>query len=253
MNLISSPVILGNQVLRDSQFDILINHRVAVLTNPTGVFMDTMLHIVDEMNTNENANIIAVFGPEHGFRGDKQAEIGDEMLYVDGSTGLPVYSAYNMKISQISDILIEKNITAIVVDMQDVGVRLYTFFWTMYNVMNAVKDAHNRNHNILFVVCDRPNPLSGNIVDGPQLDITCCASGYGLFPITHIHGLTIGELALLFNTVIQLPADNINVIKMLNWRRDMKWNDTGFRLLLIFLLRCQYWHTALQYFLKPHQ
>jgi uncharacterized protein YbbC (DUF1343 family) len=90
-----------------------------------------------------------------------------------------------------------------------------------------VKEAYIHNHNILCIVCDRPNPLGGNIVDGPQLDMSCCASGYGLFPITHIHGLTIGELSLLFNTNIDLPHEQIHVIKMVNWKRDMPWNDTG--------------------------
>lgn len=225
--VLATPTILGNQILRDSNYKVLQNHRVAVLTNPTGVFADTMVHIVDEMNINPDVNIICVFGPEHGFRGDKQAETGDELIYIDNSTKLPVYSAYNMNISQISQVLINMNITAIVVDMQDVGVRLYTFIWTMYNVMLAAKNTIDNGHEVVFITCDRPNPLGGLIVDGPMLNMSCCSSGYGEFPITHVHGMTIGELTMLFNTEVGLPPQNIQVIKMLHWNRAMTWKDTS--------------------------
>ncbi len=132
-------------------------------------------------------------------------------------------------------ILNEMQIEAVVVDMQDVGVRLYTFIWTMYNLMQAVADA---NLKIKFLVCDRPNPISGNFITGPLLNLTCCASGYGRSPITHVHGMTIGELALYFNSpvdgvtaagqgFIYPPIRDLQVLTMDGWRREMMWRDTG--------------------------
>ena len=115
----ASPVVtLGNMVLRDGGYSQLQGHRVAVLTNPTGVFVDTMDHLVDAMYTEDNVNLVAVFGPEHGFRGDKQAETGDPLVYVDDFTQLPVFSAYNMTSPELSAVLVRLNITMVVVDMQ---------------------------------------------------------------------------------------------------------------------------------------
>jgi uncharacterized protein YbbC (DUF1343 family) len=204
----------------------ITGHRIAILTNPTGVFVDSMEHIVDVMAAEQFLDVVAVFGPEHGFRGEKQAETGDEIMYIDEATQLPVFSAYNMDPPEITQVLIDMNITMVLVDMQDVGVRLYTFIWTMYDVMTAAASP-TLNSAVSFVITDRPNPLGGLLVDGPLLNMSCCASGYGLYPITHIHGLTIAELALLFNKAVHLPAANIITIPMRNWRRHMTWTETG--------------------------
>lgn len=118
MGLAAPVVTLGNMILRDSGFELLKGHRVAVLTNPTGVFVDNMKHIVDVMNDDSGVDIVAVFGPEHGFRGDKQAETGDPLFYIDESTQLPVFSAYNMTSLEISGVMERLNITTVVVDMQ---------------------------------------------------------------------------------------------------------------------------------------
>jgi uncharacterized protein YbbC (DUF1343 family) len=115
----ATPVVtLGNVVLRDSGFSQLKGHRVAVLTNPTGVFADSMSHIVDVMKDDSSLDIVAVFGPEHGFRGDKQAETGDPLFYIDAATQLPVFSAYNMTSLELSAVMVHLNITTVVVDMQ---------------------------------------------------------------------------------------------------------------------------------------
>jgi uncharacterized protein YbbC (DUF1343 family) len=115
----ATPVVtLGNVVLRDSGFSQLKGHRVAVLTNPTGVFADSMSHIVDVMKDDSSLDIVAVFGPEHGFRGDKQAETGDPLFYIDAATQLPVFSAYNMTSLELSAVMVRLNITTVVVDMQ---------------------------------------------------------------------------------------------------------------------------------------
>lgn len=175
----------------------------------------------------ETLDIVAIFGPEHGFRGEKQAETGDNLVYIDEQTKLPVFSAYNMNPDQISTVLETMNITAVLVDMQDVGVRLYTFIWTMYDVMVAC-GRDNIYGKVSLIVCDRPNPLGGLLVNGPMLNMSCCRSGYGEYPIPHIHGLTIAELAVLFNTSpeINLPSQNIIPIKMNKWQRHMLWKDT---------------------------
>lgn len=189
--------------------------------------MDNMQHIVDVMAKEESLDVVAVFGPEHGFRGEKQAETGDEAMYIDEATGLPVFSAYNMSPEEMAKVMIDLNVTAVLVDMQDVGVRLYTFVWTMYNVMTAVSLDTSLRENTVIVITDRPNPIDGVTVDGPLIDMSCCASGYGLFPITHIHGLTIAELAVLFNSAINLPPRNILPVLMKRWRRSYTWADTG--------------------------
>ena len=212
---INNIIRFGNQLLRDNNYEDLIGERVGILSNPSGVFPDTLQHIVDNMyqyqqqeyiNTNTNLwSLVAIFSPEHGFRGEKQAETGDPDVYIDETTGLPVYSAYSLTEIELSDIFIKQNITMLVVDMQDVGVRLYTFIWTMYDMMNATKIAtetvtksETETKSMKFLVLDRPNPIGGDLVEGPLIDMECCASGYGKVPITHIHGMTIGELGLFF-------------------------------------------------------
>ena len=160
---------------------------------------------------------MAVFSPEHGFRGEKQAESGDPIVYRDEVTGLPVFSAYNMTPSELSHVLTRMNITMVVVDMQDVGVRLYTFIWTMYNMMEAATSA-----DVTVLVTDRPNPL-GNIIDGPLLNTSCCISGYGRFAIPHMHGMTIAELASLFASTLHT---SLITVTMLHYHRTMSWDAT---------------------------
>jgi uncharacterized protein YbbC (DUF1343 family) len=188
-----------------------------------------MTLIVDEMAQDERLNVVMVLSPEHGFRGDKQAETGDPLFYIDQPTGLPVFSAYNMTVPQIAEVLRSMDVEAVLVDMQDVGVRLYTFVWTTYNVMEAVSLLHQTNTSSItrVVVTDRPNPLGGELVDGPLVNMSCCASGYGKLPIPFLHGMTIGELALLFNDALRIPSEYLLVVSMLNWQRAMVWTNAG--------------------------
>lgn len=116
---LSDRVTLGNEIIRSSNYSLLRNRTVAILSNPSGVFQDTMQHIVD--NSLENfVNVKLILSPEHGFRGDHQAETGDPVLYIDNSTGLPVLSAYKLNSSELSDALRGFGIDAILVDIQDV-------------------------------------------------------------------------------------------------------------------------------------
>jgi uncharacterized protein YbbC (DUF1343 family) len=232
--LVSAKVELGNQHLRDSSWSTIQGHRVAILTNPSGVFADSLEHIVDVMAVEDSKNdydLVAIFGPEHGFRGEKQAETSDPAVpYVDQATGLPVYSAYALSVEEMADIFVTMNISAVVVDMQDVGVRLYTFVWTMYNVQNATAQATNSQRSVhqssmKFVILDRPNPLGGDLVDGPVVDMDCCSSGYGLAPIPHVHGMTMGELGTLFYANY-LPGNySLDVVKTTGWHRQNSWTD----------------------------
>jgi uncharacterized protein YbbC (DUF1343 family) len=223
----SSNTILGNSILRDDNYSILKGERIAILSNPTGIFQDSFTHIVDDMNSKSNQldfDLVLILGPEHGFRGDQQAESGDPLYYKDNATGLPVISAYYLTPSNITNVLDVSNITAIVVDIQDVGTRLYTFIWTMYQVMLA---ASNSNHNIRIIVCDRPNPLGGIIVDGPMMDMDY-SSGYAYANIPFLHGMTIGELSIYFNSLFDKPlVSGIEVIKMKDWNRSMLFKDTN--------------------------
>ena len=155
-------------------------------------------------------------------------------MYQDTATGLPVFSVYKMSNEAISALIIDMNITTVLVDMQDVGVRLYTFIWTMYDVLNASFSANaGRTSDVVkMVICDRPNPLGGEVVDGPLLNISCCASGYGKAPITHVHGMTMGELSMLFQDQLatqyqrQGAGVEVTVYKMDGWQRSMSWADT---------------------------
>ena len=225
---------LGNVLLRKNNYEIIKDDRIMVLSNPTGIFSHNLVHIVDDMRFNSKIDIVGIFSAEHGFRGEKQAETGDPLVYIDSYTNLPVFSAYKLDVDNITSVLLEYKVTAVVVDIQDVGVRLYTFIWTMYKVMQATANLVGSSADIRFIICDRPNPLGGLLVDGPVLNLTCCASGYGRSPITHLHGMTIGELGLLFNSpnkensgFIQPPLNKLEILHMVGWKREMTFESCG--------------------------
>lgn len=253
VEVVSARTIVGLEKLKADSYNLLYGHRVAVLTNPTGIFPVNLVHVVDDLHsfavnsdTAGRLEFVMILGPEHGFRGEKQAETGDSSIYWDNSTGLPVLSAYSMSRGELRDTLLAYNITAILVDMQDVGVRLYTFIWTMYNVMSAFSSIRQVNPHYsdqVFVVCDRPNPNGGILVDGPMLN-PAFASGYGWVNIPFLHGMTIGELSLLFNDELSLtdtppssgktlrtipPLSGLKVVPMQGWTRSMIFSSTGLR------------------------
>ena len=201
--------------------------RVAILANPTSL-LPGYEHIVDSMATSD-VNVVAVLAPEHGFRGDHQAGSGDKRNepYTDNRTGLPVYSVYGLEGAELSDLLKRTTANTIVYDIADVGVRFYTFIWSMWDVMRASHDANVTK----FVVLDRPNPLGGVAVQGPVLDYPAFSSFIGRLPIPLRHGMTTGELARLFHGVYLSPvarlALNFTVVPMQGWRRSMSWPETG--------------------------
>ncbi|MFE5429660.1 exo-beta-N-acetylmuramidase NamZ domain-containing protein [Peribacillus simplex] len=206
----------GIEVLLKEEKDVLSGKKVGLITNPTGI--DSKLtSIVDLLNDDPDINLTALFGPEHGVRGDAQAGASVE-YYIDEKTGLPVYSLYGKTKKPTPEML--KDVEVLVFDIQDVGTRYYTYIYTMAYAMEAAKE-----NDIPFIVLDRPNPQGGVSVDGPVLEPEF-SSFVGLYPIPLKHGMTVGELATLFNKEFKIGAD-LKVIKMKGWKRDMDYDETG--------------------------
>ena len=212
----------GIEVLRDGGYEVLRGQRVGIITNPTGVLPD-LRHEVDEMVASGEVNIVAVFGPEHGFRGTSQAGQGEE-FFIDAKTGLPVYNAYSDR-NRMAELFDEVGLDTVVFDIQDVGARFYTFIWTMYLAMEAAAATGKR-----FVVLDRPNPNTGRQAMGPVLHPEH-ATFVGLKPISQQHGMTVGELAQLFNGEFLPQAVgtqvDLTVVPIRGWFRDMWFEETG--------------------------
>lgn len=210
----------GIEVLRETQFALLKGKRIGLITNPTGV--DSKLKsTVDILAGAQNVQLVALFGPEHGVRGTLPA--GEYVAdAVDSLTGLPVYSLYGRTRKPSPEML--KNIDVLVYDIQDIGVRSYTYIATMALTMEAAAE-----NNIEYVVLDRPNPLGGLRVEGNIVE-----KGYesfvSPFPIPYIYGLTCGELARLLNGERMLKGGitcKLIVVPMHGWKRSMTFAQTG--------------------------
>lgn len=204
----TSAPLLGIDVLLSSRLDLLRGKRVGLVTNATG--MDHALRSsVDRFAARSDFRLVALFGPEHGVRGDVQA--GDKVASSrDAVTGLPVHSLYGEHREPTPEML--AGVDVLVFDIQDVGTRFYTYPYTLAGVMRAAKRA-----DIPVIVADRPDPLGGVRVEGPVLD-PALASFVGMFPIPIRHGMTIGELATLFNTGFGIGAE-LHVVAMQGWQR----------------------------------
>ncbi|MCV9900103.1 DUF1343 domain-containing protein [Exiguobacterium sp. N5] len=196
--------------------EILKGKRVGLITNPTGINAERT-SIVDLFDQSDDFELTALYGPEHGVRGDAQAG-STVSSYIDDVTGLPVYSLYGATKKPTPEML--QDVDVLVFDIQDVGTRYYTYIYTMAYAMEAAAE-----NGIPFVVLDRPNPQGGLRVDGPVLDPDY-SSFIGLYPIPLKHGMTVGELARLFNTEYQIQAD-LEVVKMKGWKRSMMYENTG--------------------------
>jgi uncharacterized protein YbbC (DUF1343 family) len=209
----------GFEVLRAGGYAQLRGQKIGMVANPTAVIRD-LSHEVDIMHASSDVDLIAVFGPEHGFRGSAQAG-GSEGSYKDLRTGIPVYDAYAKSVTQITADFTKSGIDTVVFDIQDAGSRFYTYIWTMHDCMKAAAGAGKK-----FVVLDRPNPLGGAQATGPVLHPEY-ASGVGKEPIAEQHGMTVGELALLFDGEFFGGTVKPQVIKMRGWRRGTWFEDTG--------------------------
>ncbi|MCL7364674.1 exo-beta-N-acetylmuramidase NamZ family protein [Streptomyces ardesiacus] len=209
----------GFERLADDGYARLDGQRVGVVTNPTGVTRDVR-HIVDVMHADGRVNLTAVFGPEHGFRGTAQAG-GSEGRYDDPATGLPVYDTYLKSGQPLADVFTASGVDTVVFDIQDVGARFYTYIWTLFDCMEAASLAGKR-----FVVLDRPNPVTGRAALGPVLHKEF-ATFVGREPIAQAHGMTVAELALLFNGEFLPSPVPLETVTMTGWKRSEFYDASG--------------------------
>jgi uncharacterized protein YbbC (DUF1343 family) len=209
------PVTLGSTTLLAS--GRLRGLRVGVVANPASVDHEYR-HVVDVLAAAPDVRLTAIFGPQHGFASDVQDNMIETPHAHDARRHVPVYSLYSDTREPLPEML--DGLDALVIDLQDIGARIYTYIYTMANCLRACQ-----RHGVHVIVCDRPNPIGGVAVEGPMLE-----AGYesfvGQFAIPMRHGLTIGELARLFNTRFGIGAD-LEVAPMHGWRREMYWDGTG--------------------------
>lgn len=224
----SHPVMLGIDVLESEGFAAIRGKNIGLLTHPAGVNAHG-ISTIDILRHAPGVHLVALFSPEHGVRGEFSASI-NQADHVDARTGLPIYSLYNginkgkPSRSQL------RGIDAVVVDLQDIGSRSYTFIGAMKMCMAGCFE-----NGVEVVVLDRPNPLGGLKVDGPPLDAQWVQTFVGAFRVPYVHGLTIGELARMAKEapdVLGIPdavreRGRLVVIPMRGWRRSMRWPDTG--------------------------
>jgi uncharacterized protein YbbC (DUF1343 family) len=211
------PVRLGLERLLDGPDRKLIaGQRIGLVCNPASV--DSRLaHASDRLSAG-GATLTALFGPQHGFRSDLQENMIESPHGQDARRRVPVHSLYSETREPTAEMLADVDV--LVIDLQDVGTRIYTYIYTLANCLRAA-----RRHGIRVVVCDRPNPINGVDIEGALLD-PAYASFVGQFPIPMRHGLTIGEAARLFNDHFGLNAA-VDVVPMDGWARSMYFDETG--------------------------
>lgn len=209
----------GFERLAADGYALLDGQRVGVVTNPTGITRDVR-HIVDVMHGDDRVDLIAVFGPEHGFRGTAQAG-GSEGRHDDPATGLPVYDTYLKSGQALADIFTASGVDTVVFDIQDVGARFYTYIWTLFDCMESARTAGKR-----FVVLDRPNPVTGRAALGPVLHKEF-ATFVGRQPISQAHGMTVAELARLFNGEFLPSPVPLETVRMSGWKRSDFYDASG--------------------------
>lgn len=221
----SPKVMLGIDVLESMNFAQISGKRVGLLTHPAGVNRYGVSSI-NVLRRAKNVRLTALFGPEHGIYGNEKADV-PVLDKIDKRTGLPVFSLYGKYRKPTPEML--KKIDVLLVDLQDVGARSYTYVSCMLRAMEACFE-----NNKEIIILDRPNPLGGLKVDGPNLDMKF-KSYVGMFQVPYVHGLTIGELARFAKatkgameiTSRQQRNGKLTVIPMRGWKRSMLWNQTG--------------------------
>ena len=208
-------VVLGSERLLES--GTLAGRRVGVVCNPASIDGE-FRHIADRLAADTRVRLAALFGPQHGFRSDVQENMIETGHGRDEIRRVPVYSLYSETREPTSEMLGELDV--LVIDLQDVGTRIYTYIYTVAYCLRAA-----RRHGVKVIVCDRPNPIGGIAVEGPMLE-RGFESFVGLYPIPMRHGMTIGELARLFNEHFGIGAD-LEVVTMAGWTRGMYADQTG--------------------------
>ncbi|HBR93410.1 MAG TPA: DUF1343 domain-containing protein [Opitutae bacterium] len=223
----AAPIYLGIDVLEQSGFRAIAGKRVGLLTHPAGINRRGESSI-DVLRRASNARLVALFGPEHGIYGDEKANVPVDDK-IDPRTGLPVYSLYGQYRKPTPKML--AGLDALVIDLQDVGVRSYTYVSCMRYTMEACFE-----NGIEVIILDRPNPLGGLKVDGPPLDREW-RSYVGAFHVPYVHGLTIAELARIAKHSpgwMETPnatreQGKLSIVPMQGWSRNMLWTQTGLR------------------------
>ncbi len=206
---------LGSEVLLASRR--LHGRRVGVVANPASIDHG-FGHIVERVAGADGVTLGAIFGPQHGFHSNLQDNMIETPHASDGRRQVPVYSLYSETREPTAEML--EGLDALVIDLQDIGARIYTFIYTMANCLRAAG-----RHGVPVIVCDRPNPIGGVEVEGPMLE-PGFESFVGQYPIPMRHGMTVGELAQLFNERFRLGA-TLEVVQMEGWRREQYWDETG--------------------------
>jgi uncharacterized protein YbbC (DUF1343 family) len=207
-------MLLGSDVLFDRQ--LLKGRTIGIVCNPASI--DASFRHVITRAEETGVKIGAIFGPQHGLKSDLQENMIETPHADDARRRVPVYSLYSEVREPSAEML--RGLDALVVDLQDVGTRIYTYIYTMANCLRAGK-----KHGVPVIVCDRPNPIDGNTVEGPML-IEGFESFVGQFPIPMRHGMTIGELATMFNEHFGIGA-KLEVVKMPSWSREKYFDETG--------------------------
>jgi uncharacterized protein YbbC (DUF1343 family) len=206
---LGSDLLLASSRLKGARVGVVCNH--ASLDRG-------FLHIVDRLASAPDVTLAAIFGPQHGFRSDVQDNMIETAHTDDVTRRVPVYSLYSETREPTAAML--AGLDVLVIDLQDIGARIYTYIYTMANCLRACA-----RHGVRVIVCDRPNPIGGTDVEGALL-VAAFESFVGQFPIPMRHGMTIGELARLFNEHFGIGAA-LEVVKMEGWRREMYSDATG--------------------------
>ena len=215
---LKSQTQLGIDELIKKDFELIKNMRIALFTNHSGR-NSKGLSTLELLSQSKSVKLKKVFVPEHGFYTTIPA---GKKVSNDTIMGIPIVSLYGAEKRPSKKTL--DSLEAIVIDIQDVGVRSYTFISTIYEVMDACSE-----YGVKVIILDRPNPLGGFIVDGPTVEDNY-KSFVSRIPVSYIHGCTVGELALMINGENWLPANrkcDLQVVKMNSWERWMSWEDTG--------------------------
>ena len=207
---------LGLEVLLESRLNLLDGARVGLIVNPASI-NSRFAHAADLFYRERRIKLAALFGPQHGIRGETQDNMIEWQTFTDERTGLPAFSLYGENRKPTPEML--SDLDALVFDVQDVGTRVYTFIYTMALAMEAAGE-----RGLKFIVLDRPNPINGLNVEG-NIHKAEFRSFVGMYPIPMRHGMTAGELAMMFNSEFGVTCE-LEVIKMEGWRRGMFYEDT---------------------------
>jgi uncharacterized protein YbbC (DUF1343 family) len=208
---------VGIERLLDEDRSLLADARVGLVSNPASIDRG-FRHAAEVLADDREIDLVALFGPQHGFRSDLQDNMIETPHGVDPRRRVPIYSLYSETREPTPEML--RDLDVLVIDLQDVGTRVYTYVYTMANCMRAAA-----RHGVRVVVCDRPNPVGGVAVEGALLRPEC-VSFVGQFAIPLRHGMTIGELARLFNQEFAIGAA-LDVVPLDGWQRSMYFDDTG--------------------------